>query len=145
MFFFPPRFKNVFISWQDIFQQNINRGGAPFGGSQALPSAHPKPPLTTPLNPGRLPGKKRGPKPKEGPGGGGVGPPGVKKKGPKGKEMKMEAGELDLLEIHTKHTLKKFQPGNKAKNKSKVACKSCENRFKETNQHFGLGKSFHVL
>lgn len=27
---------------------------------------------------------------------------------------------MDLLEIHTKHTLKKFQPGNKGKNKSKV-------------------------
>lgn len=42
----------------------------------------------------------------------------------------MEAGELDLLEIHTKHTLKKFQPGNKAKNKSKVVCKSSK---KETS------------
>lgn len=105
---------------EDIFQQNINRSGAPFAGSQALPSAHPKPPVTTPLNPGRPPGKKRGPKPKEGPSGGGLGPPGVKKKGQKGKEMKMEAGELDLLEIHTKHTLKKFQPGNKARNKSKM-------------------------
>uniref|UniRef100_W5UEA2 Histone lysine demethylase PHF8 n=1 Tax=Ictalurus punctatus TaxID=7998 RepID=W5UEA2_ICTPU len=105
---------------EDIFQQNINRSGAPFGTSQTLPSAHPKPPLTTPHNPGRPPGKKRGPKPKEGPGAGGVGPPGVKKKGQKGKEIKMEAGELDLLEIHTKHTLKKFQPGNKAKNKSKM-------------------------
>lgn len=125
----------MFISWQDIFQQNINRSGAPFGTSQTLPSAHPKPPLTTPHNPGRPPGKKRGPKPKEGPGAGGVGPPGVKKKGQKGKEIKMEAGELDLLEIHTKHTLKKFQPGNKAKNKSKVAY----------NKDFGLGKSSDIL
>uniref|UniRef100_A0A8B9GY01 PHD finger protein 8 n=1 Tax=Astyanax mexicanus TaxID=7994 RepID=A0A8B9GY01_ASTMX len=67
------------------------------------------------------PGKKRGPKPKEAAGGGGVGPPGPKKKGQKVKEMKTEAGELDMLEIHTKHTLKKFQPGNKTKNKNKVS------------------------
>lgn len=33
--------------------------------------------------------------------------------------MKAEAGELDLIEIHTKHTLKKFQPG-KSKTKNKV-------------------------
>uniref|UniRef100_A0A4W4F2R4 Histone lysine demethylase PHF8 n=1 Tax=Electrophorus electricus TaxID=8005 RepID=A0A4W4F2R4_ELEEL len=105
---------------EDIFQQNMGRTGGPFGGSQGLPSPAPKAPLTTPLNSGRPPGKKRGPKPKDGAGGGGGGPPGVKKKGQKGKDMKTEAGELDLLEIHTKHTLKKFQPGNKAKSKSKV-------------------------
>uniref|UniRef100_A0A8C1EZT6 PHD finger protein 8 n=1 Tax=Cyprinus carpio carpio TaxID=630221 RepID=A0A8C1EZT6_CYPCA len=52
-------------------------------------------------------------------GGGGVGLPGAKKKSQKGKEIKTEAGELDLLEIHTKHTLKKFQPGCKVK-KNKV-------------------------
>lgn len=45
-------------------------------------------------------------------------PPGTKKKSQKG-ALKVEAGELDLLEIHTKHTLKKFQPG-KSKSKNKV-------------------------
>lgn len=49
---------------------------------------------------------------------GGLGPPGTKKKNQKGL-LKAEAGELDLIEIHTKHTLKKFQPG-KSKNKNKV-------------------------
>uniref|UniRef100_A0A673IN45 Histone lysine demethylase PHF8 n=1 Tax=Sinocyclocheilus rhinocerous TaxID=307959 RepID=A0A673IN45_9TELE len=48
-------------------------------------------------------------------GGGAVSLPGAKKKSQKGKEIKTEAGELDLLEIHTKHTLKKFQPGCKVK------------------------------
>lgn len=43
---------------------------------------------------------------------------GTKKKSQKGL-LKAEAGELDLIEIHTKHTLKKFQPG-KSKNKNKV-------------------------
>ncbi|XP_076874672.1 histone lysine demethylase PHF8 isoform X2 [Brachyhypopomus gauderio] len=105
---------------EDIFQQNMGRTGAPFGGSQGLPSPAPKVPLTTPLNLGRPPGKKRGPKPKDVAGAGGVGPPGVKKKGQKGKDIKTEAGELDLLEIHTKHTLKKFHPGSKVKSKSKM-------------------------
>lgn len=45
-------------------------------------------------------------------------PPGIKKKSQKGL-LKAEAGELDLIEIHTKHTLKKFQPG-KSKSKNKV-------------------------
>uniref|UniRef100_A0A8C1GZI4 PHD finger protein 8 n=1 Tax=Cyprinus carpio TaxID=7962 RepID=A0A8C1GZI4_CYPCA len=58
-------------------------------------------------------------------GGGGVCPPGAKKKIQKGKEIKTEAGELDLLEIHTKHTLKKFQPGCKVK-KSKVELRILE-------------------
>lgn len=75
-----------------------------------------KAPLTTSQNSGRPPGKKKGPKPKEVLGG--LGPPGTKKKNPKG-VLKAEAGELDLIEIHTKHTLKKFQPG-KSKNKNKV-------------------------
>uniref|UniRef100_A0A8C4I2K1 PHD finger protein 8 n=1 Tax=Dicentrarchus labrax TaxID=13489 RepID=A0A8C4I2K1_DICLA len=66
----------------------------------------------------RPPGKKKGPKPKEVTGG--LGPPGTKKKAQKGL-LKAEAGELDLIEIHTKHTLKKFQPG-KSKNKNKVRC-----------------------
>uniref|UniRef100_A0A8C4NW61 PHD finger protein 8 n=1 Tax=Dicentrarchus labrax TaxID=13489 RepID=A0A8C4NW61_DICLA len=75
-----------------------------------------KAPLTTSQNSGRPPGKKKGPKPKEVTGG--LGPPGTKKKAQKGL-LKAEAGELDLIEIHTKHTLKKFQPG-KSKNKNKV-------------------------
>lgn len=49
----------------------------------------------------------------------GLGPPGAKKKGQKGL-LKAEAGELDLIEIHTKHTLKKCQHG-KSKNKNKVS------------------------
>uniref|UniRef100_A0A672ZBB9 PHD finger protein 8 n=1 Tax=Sphaeramia orbicularis TaxID=375764 RepID=A0A672ZBB9_9TELE len=79
-----------------------------------------KAPLTTAQNSGRPPGKKKGPKPKEVLGG--LALPGTKKKNQKG-VLKAEAGELDLLEIHTKHTLKKFQPG-KSKNKNKVS--SCE-------------------
>uniref|UniRef100_A0A673IMT1 Histone lysine demethylase PHF8 n=1 Tax=Sinocyclocheilus rhinocerous TaxID=307959 RepID=A0A673IMT1_9TELE len=94
---------------EDIFQQNIGRSGTPFGGSQGLPSPHPKAPLNTALTFGQHPGKKRGPKSKDGFGGGAVSLPGAKKKSQKGKEIKTEAGELDLLEIHTKHTLKKFQ------------------------------------
>uniref|UniRef100_A0A671XR61 PHD finger protein 8 n=1 Tax=Sparus aurata TaxID=8175 RepID=A0A671XR61_SPAAU len=54
--------------------------------------------------------------PKEGIGG--LASPGPKKKNQKGL-LKAEAGELDLIEIHTKHTLKKFQPG-KSKNKNKL-------------------------
>ncbi|XP_016333853.1 histone lysine demethylase PHF8-like [Sinocyclocheilus anshuiensis] len=104
---------------EDIFQQNIGRSGTPFGGSQGLPSPHPKAPLNTALTFGQHPGKKRGPKSKDGFGGGAVSLPGAKKKSQKGKEIKTEAGELDLLEIHTKHTLKKFQPGCKVK-KSKL-------------------------
>uniref|UniRef100_A0A8C1GT62 Histone lysine demethylase PHF8 n=1 Tax=Cyprinus carpio TaxID=7962 RepID=A0A8C1GT62_CYPCA len=100
---------------EDIFQQNIGRSGTPFGGSQGLPSPHPKAPVNTALTFGQHPGKKKGPKSKDGFGGGGVCPPGAKKKIQKGKEIKTEAGELDLLEIHTKHTLKKFQPGCKVK------------------------------
>uniref|UniRef100_A0A8C9U3G5 PHD finger protein 8 n=1 Tax=Scleropages formosus TaxID=113540 RepID=A0A8C9U3G5_SCLFO len=73
-------------------------------GSQVGSSA----PLTAPHAPGRPPGRKRGPKPKEK-------PVGVRSKGKKDKESRIKAGsgELDLLEIHTKHTLKKLQPGNK--------------------------------
>uniref|UniRef100_A0A8C9YIR1 PHD finger protein 8 n=1 Tax=Sander lucioperca TaxID=283035 RepID=A0A8C9YIR1_SANLU len=72
-------------------------------------------PLTTSQNSGRPPGKKKGPKPKEVMGS--LVSPGTKKKSQKGL-LKAEAGELDLIEIHTKHTLKKFQPG-KSKNKNK--------------------------
>lgn len=96
---------------QDIFQQNIGRTGPQFSGSPLS-----KAPLTTSQNSGRPPGKKKGPKPKE------VllaaGPPSTKRKSQKGL-LKTEAGELDLIEIHTKHTLKKFQPG-KSKGKNKV-------------------------
>uniref|UniRef100_A0A8C1GR47 Histone lysine demethylase PHF8 n=1 Tax=Cyprinus carpio TaxID=7962 RepID=A0A8C1GR47_CYPCA len=99
---------------EDIFQQNIGRSGTPFGGSQGLPSPHPKAPVNTALTFGQHPGKKKGPKSKDGFGGGGVCPPGAKKKIQKGKEIKTEAGELDLLEIHTKHTLKKFQKKGRA-------------------------------
>uniref|UniRef100_A0A8C1XDZ2 Histone lysine demethylase PHF8 n=1 Tax=Cyprinus carpio TaxID=7962 RepID=A0A8C1XDZ2_CYPCA len=110
---------------EDIFQQNIGRSGTPFGGSQGLPSPHPKAPVNTALTFGQHPGKKKVPKSKDGFGGGGVCPPGAKKKIQKGKEIKTEAGELDLLEIHTKHTLKKFQPGCKVK-KSKVELRILE-------------------
>lgn len=96
---------------EDIFQQNIGRTGPQFPGSPLS-----KAPLTTSQNSGRPPGKKKGPKPKEMTGG--VGPPGTKKKSQKGL-LKAEAGELDLIEIHTKHTLKKFQPG-KSKHKNKL-------------------------
>uniref|UniRef100_A0A665VYJ0 PHD finger protein 8 n=1 Tax=Echeneis naucrates TaxID=173247 RepID=A0A665VYJ0_ECHNA len=83
-----------------------------------------KTPLTTSQNSGRPPGKKKGPKPKEVLGA--LGPPISKKKSQKGLH-KAEAGELDLIEIHTKHTLKKFQPG-KTKNKNKVLV-WCQNIF----------------
>uniref|UniRef100_A0A7N8X1E8 PHD finger protein 8 n=1 Tax=Mastacembelus armatus TaxID=205130 RepID=A0A7N8X1E8_9TELE len=87
------------------------RTGPQFPGSPLS-----KAPLTTSQNSGRPPGQKKGPKPKEVIGG--HGPPGTKKKSQKGL-LKAEAGELDLIEIHTKHTLKKFQPG-KSKSKNKV-------------------------
>uniref|UniRef100_A0A672ILN6 Histone lysine demethylase PHF8 n=1 Tax=Salarias fasciatus TaxID=181472 RepID=A0A672ILN6_SALFA len=87
---------------EDIFQQNIGRSGPQFPGSPLS-----KAPLTTSQNSGRPPGKKKGPKPKEVIGG--LGPPTTKKKSQKAL-IKAEAGEMDLIEIHTKHTLKKFQP-----------------------------------
>ncbi|KAJ4934280.1 hypothetical protein JOQ06_007079, partial [Pogonophryne albipinna] len=96
---------------EDIFQQNIGRPGPQFPGSPLS-----KAPLTTSQNSARPPGKKKGTKPKELMGG--LGPPVTKKKSQKGL-IKAEAGELDLIEIHTKHTLKKFQPG-KSKNKNKL-------------------------
>uniref|UniRef100_A0A8C2CQD5 PHD finger protein 8 n=1 Tax=Cyprinus carpio TaxID=7962 RepID=A0A8C2CQD5_CYPCA len=116
---------------EDIFQQNIGRSGTPFGGSQGLPSPHPKAPLNTSLTFGQHPGKKKGPKLKDGFGGGGVGLPGAKKKSQKGKEIKTEAGELDLLEIHTKHTLKKFQPGCKVKKNKLELPNDCLDDFEE--------------
>uniref|UniRef100_A0AAY5JW82 Histone lysine demethylase PHF8 n=1 Tax=Esox lucius TaxID=8010 RepID=A0AAY5JW82_ESOLU len=94
---------------EDIFQQG--RPTAPFSSTQGFPSPLPKTsPLAISQSPGRPPGKKRGPKPRDV-------SPSPKKKGHKG--LMKEAGELDLLEIHTKHTLKKFQSGNK-KNKNKL-------------------------
>uniref|UniRef100_A0A8C9TM21 PHD finger protein 8 n=1 Tax=Scleropages formosus TaxID=113540 RepID=A0A8C9TM21_SCLFO len=86
--------------------------GVTLGVSKGLSSSHQSAPLTAPHAPGRPPGRKRGPKPKEK-------PVGVRSKGKKDKESRIKAGsgELDLLEIHTKHTLKKLQPGNKGKNK----------------------------
>ncbi|KAG5282168.1 hypothetical protein AALO_G00052960 [Alosa alosa] len=104
---------------EDIFQQNLGRGGVPYPGPPGFQTPHPKAQVSSPPNSGRPPGKKRGPKPKDMPMGGGVSSPSPKKKSLK-KEIKTEAGELDLLEIHTKHTLKKFQPGNKAKSKNKL-------------------------
>ncbi|XP_008316360.1 histone lysine demethylase PHF8 [Cynoglossus semilaevis] len=96
---------------EDIFQQNIGRTGQQFPGSPLT-----KAPLTSSQNSGHPPVKKKGPKPKEVIGG--LGPTVTKKKSQKGL-LKAEAGELDLIEIHTKHTLKKFQPG-KSKNKNKL-------------------------
>ncbi|KAI4823709.1 hypothetical protein KUCAC02_012283, partial [Chaenocephalus aceratus] len=96
---------------EDIFQQNIGRPGPQFPGSPLS-----KAPLTTSQNSARPPGKKKGTKHKELMGG--LGPPVTKKKSQKGL-IKAEAGELDLIEIHTKHTLKKCQPG-KSKNKNKL-------------------------
>lgn len=49
---------------------------------------------------------------------GSLAPTGTKKQSQKSL-LKAEAGELDLIEIHTKHTLKKFNPG-KSKSRSKV-------------------------
>uniref|UniRef100_A0A3Q2ZW74 PHD finger protein 8 n=1 Tax=Kryptolebias marmoratus TaxID=37003 RepID=A0A3Q2ZW74_KRYMA len=97
---------------EDIFQQNLGRTGTPFPGAPLS-----KAPLSASQNSGRPPGKKKGPKPKEVLGG--LGTPGTKKKGQKG-VVKTEAEELDLIEIHTKHTLKKIQPG-KSKHKNKSA------------------------
>ncbi|XP_051961871.1 histone lysine demethylase PHF8 [Xyrauchen texanus] len=116
---------------EDIFQQNIGRSGTPFSGSQGLPSPHPNAPLNTSLTSGRPPSKKKGPRSKEVFGGGGLLPPGAKKKSQKGKEIKTEAGELDLLEIHTKHTLKKFQPGCKVKKSKLELSDDCLDDFEE--------------
>ncbi|XP_056128863.1 histone lysine demethylase PHF8 [Lampris incognitus] len=110
---------------EDIFQQNIGRTGPQFPGSPLS-----KAPLNTSQNLGRPPGKKRGPKPKDGVGG--LGPPGTKKKSQKSL-LKAEAGELDLLEIHTKHTLKKFQPGtSKSKNKLELPLEDFEGKLNKS-------------
>uniref|UniRef100_A0A3P9IQI6 PHD finger protein 8 n=1 Tax=Oryzias latipes TaxID=8090 RepID=A0A3P9IQI6_ORYLA len=98
---------------EDIFQQNISRSGSQFPGGSIS-----KAPLSTSQNSGRPPGKKKGPKPKDATVV--LGSPATKKKSQKGL-TKAEPGELDLIEIHTKHTLKKFQPG-KSKHKNKCSC-----------------------
>ncbi|KAM9785474.1 histone lysine demethylase PHF8 [Neosynchiropus ocellatus] len=108
---------------EDIFQQNIGRSVPQYPGSPLT-----KAPLTTSLNSGRPPGKKKGPKPKDLLGG--VGPSGTKKKTQKGL-LKTEADDLDLLEIHTKHTLKKFQPG-KSKNKLELPLEDFEGKFNKS-------------
>ncbi|KAJ0064173.1 hypothetical protein NL108_001474, partial [Boleophthalmus pectinirostris] len=110
---------------EDIFQQNIGRTGPQFPGSPLT-----KTPLATSQNSGRPPGKKKGPKPKEVLGS--LAQAGVKKKSQKG-AMKVEPGELDLLEIHTKHTLKKFQPGKcKGKNKFELPLDDFEEKFNKS-------------
>uniref|UniRef100_A0A8D3EDH6 Histone lysine demethylase PHF8 n=1 Tax=Scophthalmus maximus TaxID=52904 RepID=A0A8D3EDH6_SCOMX len=124
---------------EDIFQQNIGRTGPQFPGSPLS-----KAPLTTSQNSGRPPGKKKAPKPKEVIGV--LGPPGTKKKSQKGL-LKAEAGELDLIEIHTKHTLKKF-PG-KSKNKNKfgvIDCLSsgCSKKAGSKNGAGGAGNYKHL-
>uniref|UniRef100_A0A672INQ3 PHD finger protein 8 n=1 Tax=Salarias fasciatus TaxID=181472 RepID=A0A672INQ3_SALFA len=80
------------------------------------------------------------PKPKEVIGG--LGPPTTKKKSQKAL-IKAEAGEMDLIEIHTKHTLKKFQPGKtKHKNKLDLPLDEFEGKI---NKIFGCNKSFYLL
>ncbi|XP_036388791.1 histone lysine demethylase PHF8 [Megalops cyprinoides] len=112
---------------EDIFQQNMGKTGAPFGGSRVIPSTHSSTSLTAPHTPGRPPGRKRGPKPREG----GAGLPDVKKRSRKGKTG---AGELDLLEIHTKHTLKKHQPGGKGRSKMEVPAACLDDLDGELNK-----------
>ncbi|XP_041130271.1 histone lysine demethylase PHF8 isoform X2 [Polyodon spathula] len=111
---------------EDIFQQNLGKTGAPFGAPRV-----PQPSQVNPsISSGRPPGRRRGPKTKEPPAAS-SNPPAVtpgKKRGRKSKESLAAAAqtaktaggaaELDLLEIHTKHTLKKFQ-GNKQPRKAK--------------------------
>lgn len=110
---------------EDIFQQNIGRTGPQFPGSPLAKAS-----LTASQNSGRPPGKKKGPKPKEA--AGNPGPTGTKKKNQKG-QIKAEAGELDLIEIHTKHTLKKFQPGkSKTKNKFELPLEEFEGKLKKS-------------
>lgn len=109
---------------EDIFQQNIGRTGPQFPGSPLS-----KAPLTTSQNSGRPPGKKKAPKPKEVIGV--LGPPGTKKKSQKGL-LKAEAGELDLIEIHTKHTLKKFPGKSKNKNKLELPLKEFEGKLNKS-------------
>ncbi|XP_028669182.1 histone lysine demethylase PHF8 [Erpetoichthys calabaricus] len=102
---------------EDIFQQNMGKSGAPFGVPRGPPLTQ-NAPGNVLVTPGRPPGKKRGPKPKE-TSLAAASTPG-KKRGRKKKEsIALDAlaaptttgvtAELDVLEIHTKHTLKKYQ------------------------------------
>ncbi|KAL4655478.1 histone lysine demethylase PHF8-like [Arapaima gigas] len=102
---------------EDIFQQNLAKTGMPFGPPRGFSTSVPHSLMTSPPTPTYPLGRKKGPKSKDGIRGGTLGV--SKKRGRKGKETlhKAEAGELDLLEIHTKHTLKKFQTGIKGKGK----------------------------
>ncbi|KAG7283815.1 hypothetical protein CRUP_034002 [Coryphaenoides rupestris] len=109
---------------EDIFQQNIGRSAPQFPGSPLSKS-----PATPSQNTIRTPGKKRGPKPKDGVGV--LGLPATKKKSQKGL-LKAEAGELDLLEIHTKHTLKKFQPSKAKKSKLESPLEEFEGKLKKS-------------
>uniref|UniRef100_A0A8C9SMT2 Histone lysine demethylase PHF8 n=1 Tax=Scleropages formosus TaxID=113540 RepID=A0A8C9SMT2_SCLFO len=92
--------------------------GMPFGPPRGFSTSLPHALMASSPTPGHPLGRKKVLKPKEG--GSTLGVP--KKRGRKGKECqdKAEAGELDLLEIHTKHTLKKLHPGNKSKGKVTV-------------------------
>lgn len=58
---------------------------------------------------------------------GSLAPTGTKKQSQKSL-LKAESGELDLIEIHTKHTLKKFNPG-KSKSRTKVTAVILEGLF----------------
>ncbi|XP_018581504.2 histone lysine demethylase PHF8-like [Scleropages formosus] len=100
---------------EDIFQHNLSKTGMPFGPPRGFSTSLPHALMASSPTPGHPLGRKKVLKPKEG--GSTLGVP--KKRGRKGKECqdKAEAGELDLLEIHTKHTLKKLHPGNKSKGK----------------------------
>nr|XP_057941127.1 histone lysine demethylase PHF8 [Doryrhamphus excisus]XP_057941128.1 histone lysine demethylase PHF8 [Doryrhamphus excisus] len=107
---------------EDIFQQNIGRTGPQFPGSPLS-----KAPLTVSQNSGRPPGKKKSLKPIRS-----LGLPGPKKKNQKAL-LKTEAGELDLLEIHTKHTLKKIQPGkSRSKNKLELPLEDFEEKLNKS-------------
>uniref|UniRef100_A0A3B3RRG8 PHD finger protein 8 n=1 Tax=Paramormyrops kingsleyae TaxID=1676925 RepID=A0A3B3RRG8_9TELE len=97
---------------EDIFQQNVGKTGAPFAPLRGFSSSLPHTPMTSPPTPGRLPGRKKASKSKDG-----AAASAPKKRDKKGKEAKSGTEDLDLLEIHTKHTLKKFQPWTKGKNK----------------------------
>uniref|UniRef100_A0AAV2LYL5 E3 ubiquitin-protein ligase HUWE1 n=1 Tax=Knipowitschia caucasica TaxID=637954 RepID=A0AAV2LYL5_KNICA len=110
---------------EDIFQQNIGRTGPQYPGSPLT-----KAPLAASLNLGRPSAKKKGPKSKEVMGA----PPqaGVKKKSQKA-AVKVEPGDIDLLEIHTKHTLKKFQTAkSKGKNKFDLPLNEFEGKFNKS-------------
>uniref|UniRef100_A0A8C9U0Y1 PHD finger protein 8 n=1 Tax=Scleropages formosus TaxID=113540 RepID=A0A8C9U0Y1_SCLFO len=101
-----------------LVEHNLSKTGMPFGPPRGFSTSLPHALMASSPTPGHPLGRKKVLKPKEG--GSTLGVP--KKRGRKGKECqdKAEAGELDLLEIHTKHTLKKLHPGNKSKGKVTV-------------------------